>query len=131
MNAKKLQQNELGEELPATLVGKWANGYAAPSSDNLDRLAKALDATMDFLHGDEEYYYSEAGEDYAKSAAHLSFRVFRRDPRFTEQQRERCRRVLDHPGAPTTAAEWRDFAEMVELAIGPAPPQLGIAKGKG
>ena len=121
MAAKKLQQNELGA-IPKTLVGKWVNGHGAPSADNLEKLKTLLDATMDFFHGDKEYYYGESDEEYARSAAHLALRLFLLAPnKFTEQQRERCRRVKDHSGAPRTLTGWKDFAEMVELALGSTP----------
>lgn len=128
LRAKALQHDELGDEVPANQLRKWVNGHGAPGAENLEKLAHALDATMEFLHGDDEYDFGNTDEGYAKSAAHMSFRIFLRDRAFNEQQQERCLRVRDHRGAPRTAAAWRDFAEMVELAIGPKPPQIGLVK---
>ncbi len=83
-------------------------------ADTLERIALALDATTD-------YFYGRGFEDVDASvaAAHMSFDVFARDPKFTDEQRERCRRVLPHRDVPKTAQAWRSLAEMLDLAVGP------------
>ena len=104
------------------------NGHGAPGAENLEKLAHALDATMEFLHGDDEYDFGNTDEGYAKSAAHMSFRIFLRDRAFNGAAARTLSPSPGHRGAPRTAAAWRDFAEMVELAIGPKPPQIGLVK---
>jgi len=83
-------------------------------ADMLERIALALDGTTD-------YFYGRGFEDVDASvaAALMAFDVFARDPKFTDEQRERCRRVLPHRDAPKTAQAWRSFAEMLDLAVGP------------
>jgi hypothetical protein len=66
----------------------------------------------------------------------MSFAVFARDTNFTDEQRERCRRVLPHRDAPKTAQSWRSFAEMLDLAVGPTSttssraPHLALVREK-
>jgi transcriptional regulator with XRE-family HTH domain len=121
--SKHLQQNEI-EGVPYSAVRKIENGHANPSLEVLKQLAVALDATTDYFLGLGENY-----ETPASAAVKMSFSLFERDIATSSERAERCRRVLDHPDAPRTVNGWRSFAEMVELAIGPKPPRIGIAKG--
>jgi transcriptional regulator with XRE-family HTH domain len=115
-DAKRLSQEQLGERagLSHSLITKSENGKNRPRSDALDKLAEALDCTIDYLHG--------RGTDYGNpgaAAAHMAFDIFVAQQDLTDEQRERCRRALRHPDAPKTAQAWRSFAEMIDLAIGP------------
>jgi hypothetical protein len=89
----------------------------------LKQLALALDATSDYFIG-----LGDDFESYEAAAVQMSFVVFLRDISITPDQRERCRRVLGHTHAPRSVLAWRALAEMVDLAIGPMPPRIGIAK---
>ena len=88
---------------------------ATPSADTLERLALALDATTDYFYG-----RGFEGIDPRMAAAQMAFDVFSKDPKASNQTRERCRRILSHRDAPKTARSWRSFAEMLELAIEPS-----------
>ena len=79
----------------------------------IEKLADALDSTLDFLYSRGEHY-----RDAQEAAIRMSFDVFRRDLKFSNEQREWCERVLDHPAAPLTADGWRNLAEQTELALG-------------
>lgn len=100
-------------------------------ADVLERLALALDATTDYFYGRG---FEDA--DAAVAASHMSFDVFAKDPKFDNEQRERCRRVLLHRDAPKTAQAWRSFAEMLDLAVGPTlttssrGPSLALVREK-
>jgi transcriptional regulator with XRE-family HTH domain len=117
--AKGLSQEELAAiaEVSHSTIAKIEQGTASTTgSDILERLSASLDSTTD-------YFFGRGFEDIdpALAAAYMSFDVFARDPKVTVEQRERCRRVLSHKDAPKTAQEWRSFAEMLDLAVGPTP----------
>jgi len=114
--AKGLSQEQLGKlaGLNHSIITKSEKGKSRPASETLDRLAQALDATIDYLHG-----RSFEDIDPAIAAAHMAFDVFARDPGVTPEQRERCRSALLHPDVPKTARAWHSFAQMLELVIGP------------
>lgn len=112
--AKDLSQEQLGElaGLHHSVITKSEKGKNLPRSEALDKLATALDCTMDYLHGRGRQY-----ESPAVAAAHMAFDVFVAQDRVTEEQSEQCRRVLAHPDAPKTASKWRSLAEMLGLAL--------------
>lgn len=116
--AKGLSQHELGDlaKLSHSAIAKIERGKSVSSSDTLEQLADALDATTDYLYGRT---YKDI--DCEVAAARMSFEVFVADPAVTDEQRDRCSRVLDHPDVPKTARAWRSFAEMIDLAIGTTP----------
>lgn len=95
-------------------IARYERGKGTPSVDNLDRLARALDVTSDYLLGNG---FDDV--DFGKAAALMSLTVFERDDRYSETDKARCRRVLAHPDAPRTAAGWRSLAEMMSLGLGP------------
>ncbi len=115
---KAFSQEKLAElaGLSQSLITKVEKGKSGPSGDVLEKLACALDCTMDYLYG-------RGGEhdDYSTAASHMAFEVFARDESATDEQRGRCQRALKHPDAPKTAKAWRSLAEMIELGIGPTP----------
>lgn len=115
--AKGLSQEQLGElaGLHHSVITKSEKGKNLPRSEALDKLATALDCTMDYLHGRGSQY-----EGPAVAAAHMAFDVFVAQQGVTDEQRERCRRALAHPDAPKTASKWRSLAEMLGLALEPA-----------
>ncbi len=113
---KELSQEQLGglAGLHHSVITKSEKGKNRPRSDALDKLATALDCTMDYLHGRGRPYESPAA-----AAAHMAFDVFVAQQDVTDEQREQCRRVLAHPDAPKTASKWRSLAEMLGLALKP------------
>lgn len=114
--AKGLSQEQLGKQagLHHSVITKSENGKNAPRSQGLEKLAEALDCTIDYLHGRGKDYQSPTA-----AAAHMAFDVFVTQQDLTDEQRERCRRASRHVDAPKTAKAWRSFAEMIDLAIGP------------
>lgn len=121
--AKELSQEQLGEMagLHHSVITKSEKGKNSPRSDALDKLAQALDCTTDYLLGRGPEY-----ENAIVAAVQMAFEVAR--PFLTDEQYERCRRVLRHPGAPRTAKAWISFAEMLTLAIGPQAAALALVK---
>ena len=118
--AKGLSQEALASiaNVAHSTIAKIERGTTATTgTEILERLALALDSTTDYFFGRgfEDLHASDA-------AARMSFDVFARDPRFTHEQRERCRRVLPHKDAPKTTQAWRSFAEMLDLAVEPTRP---------
>jgi transcriptional regulator with XRE-family HTH domain len=115
--AKGLSQEVLADlsKVGQSTLTKLERG-AAPNvgADILERIAVVLDATTDYFFG-----RGFEDTDAAVAASHMSFDVFAKDPKFTNEQRERCRRVLPHRDAPKTAQAWRSFAEMLDLAAEP------------
>lgn len=110
-----------------TLLNKYEKGTNAPSADALETLARSLDAEMGYFHGSGNYYEdNETG--FAKAAIEMSFLAFRRDLRFSADQKVRCGRTLTHNSAPRTAEGWRALAEMIDLAVterSPATERFG------
>jgi transcriptional regulator with XRE-family HTH domain len=116
--AKGLSQQQLEKlaGLSHSAISKTEQGKTLPGSEVLDKLARALDCTIDYLH--------ERGCEYSSppvAAAHMAFNVFIAQENLTDDRRESCRRALRHTEAPRTAQAWRSFAEMLEAAIGPTP----------
>lgn len=133
--AKALSQEALGHSagVAHSTIAKIERGAALTTgADILERLAVALDSTID-------YFFGRGFEDVNASTAatQMSFDVFSKDPKFTDEQRERCRRVLSHREAPKTSAAWRSLAEMLDLAVGPSPttsshePRLALIRKVG
>lgn len=113
--AKEQSQEQLGKlaGLSHSVIAKSENGRTLPGSTVLDKLASALDCTIDYLHG-----RGYNNEHPAVAAAQMAFDVFATKG-INHELLEKCRRALGHPDAPKTAAAWRSFAEMIELTIGP------------
>jgi len=113
--AKGWTQEELTKRsgLSQSVITKTESGKNSPGSDALERMAEALDCTIDYLHGRGPVY-----ENNKAAAAHMAFDVFVLRKLLTKQQQERCRRALQHVDAPRTADAWRSFVEMLDLAIG-------------
>lgn len=118
-DAKGLSQGDLARlaGIGQSTITKLESGDAPNiGADILERIALALDATTDFFFG-----RGFEDVDASVAAANMSFDVFARDSNLTDEQRERCRRVLPHKDAPKSAKDWRSFAEMLYLAVGPTP----------
>jgi|SRR2546425_5897149 len=122
--AKGLSQQQLskGASLSQSVIAKCEKGKNLPGSEVLEKLAQALDCTMDYLHGRGYEYHSAP-----VAAAHMALDVVVAQGVLTDEQQERCRRALRHPDAPKTAQGWRSFAEMLNLAMGPASSTATLA----
>jgi len=114
--AKGLSQEKLATMagVSQSIIAKAEKGRSV-RGDVLDKLACALDCTMDYLYGRGGEY-----DDPSTAAVHMAFDAFARGANVTDEQRARCRRALKHPDAPKTANAWQSLAEMIELSIGPA-----------
>jgi transcriptional regulator with XRE-family HTH domain len=113
--AKGWSQEELCKRagLSQSVIAKSERGRNSPGSDVLDKLAEALDCTIDYLLGRGPDY-----ENVARAAARMAFDVFAFRMPLAKEHEERCRRALQHVDAPRTAKGWRSFAEMLNLAAG-------------
>lgn len=113
--AKGWSQEELCKRsrVSQSVIAKSERGQNLPRADVLDKLAEALDCTIDYLVGRGREY-----ENATSAAAQMAFDIFLLNAPLTRQQQESCRRALQHVDAPKTADGWRSFAEMMELAIG-------------
>ncbi len=100
--------------IAGSTLAEFENGSKTPDPDTLETLAIALDATMDYFHGIGEHF-DDNRKGYAQAAIHLSFNCFNRNPTISSAQKERCQRVLRHPGAPRTFKAWKALAEMIDL----------------
>jgi len=124
---KGFSQEELAGRagLSQSAVNKAETGTSSPTADVLEKIASALDCTMDYLHSRGPNY-----DDDRAAAAKMSFDVFASDKSTNDQDRERCHRASTHRDAPKTARLWRSFAEMVEMAVGtpPASTKLVVLK---
>ncbi len=129
--AKGLSQEILAElsKVGQSTITKLERGVAPNvGADILERIAVVLDATTDYFFGRG---FEDA--DAAVAASHMSFDVFAKDPKFTNERRARCKRVLSHPDAPKTARQWCSFAEMLDLAGEPTParqPKLALVRDR-
>lgn len=121
--AKQLSQEQLAKlaGLSHSVITKSENGKTSPGSDVLDKLAVALDCSIDYLHG-----RGYENQPPPAAAAHMAFDVFVKEEMNIEL-REKCRRALGHPDAPKTARAWRSFAEMINLAMGPTSSTNSLA----
>jgi transcriptional regulator with XRE-family HTH domain len=120
---KGLSQEQLGKlaGLSHSAIAKNESGRTLPGSEVLESLARALDCTIDYLHGLGPEY-----ENPMTAAAQMAFEVA--GSSLTVEQRERCRRVLRHPDAPRTTKAWVTFAEMLDHAIGSPTAALALVK---
>src|SRR5438067_11118425 len=121
--AKGWSQEQLAKRagLSQAQIAKTESGTSSPRSEALDKLAEALDCSIDYLHGRGRTY-----ESPALAAAQMAFEAFIAKQTLNDDQRERCRRVLRHPNAPKTMQAWTSFAEQVELALGPPVGALSL-----
>ena len=84
------------------------------STDLVEQLAEALDCTTDFLLG------RGPALDLRQTASRMAFDVFAANLPRDDPNRQRCSKVLGHPSAPITSADWAVLAEHIKLAIGPS-----------
>jgi transcriptional regulator with XRE-family HTH domain len=117
--SKGFSQEKLAElaGVSQSVIPKAEKGKSVPSGDVLHKLSCALDCTMDYLYGRGDCY-----ENVEMAASQMSFDAFVRQEGVTNEQRERCRRVLQHADAPKTLNAWQSLVEMMDLAIGPMNP---------
>jgi transcriptional regulator with XRE-family HTH domain len=113
--AKSLTQEDVQNltGIDHSRIARYERGKGTPTIDNLDRLARALDVTSDYLLG-----VTWADVTFDRAATIMALEVFERDA--SAGDCERCRRALGHPDAPRTAKAWRALAEMMALGVGPS-----------
>jgi transcriptional regulator with XRE-family HTH domain len=120
---KGFSQEELATRagLSQSVVNKVEKVTASPKGDVLEKIANALDCTMDYLYGRGPDYHDDRA-----AAAKMAFDVFASDKSTKDQDRERCHRASRHQDAPKTSELWRSFAEMVEMAVGTPPTSANL-----
>lgn len=116
---KELSQEKLAEisGVSQSVITKAEQGRSVPNGEMLERLASALDCTIDYLFSRSDEFSSVRG-----AAVSMSFAIFARARTVSPEQVDRCRRVLDHESAPKTSAAWKALAEMMEMSLGPSLP---------
>ena len=117
-DAKGFSQEALAERagVHQSVITRSEQGKSEPRGSALDKLASALDCTLDYLYG-----RSHSDKDASAAAAYMAFEVFCKSENVSQEQRIRCGRVIDHPNAPKTADGWRSLSDLIELAVGPTP----------
>src|SRR5258708_36611990 len=104
-DAKGLSQGDLARlaGIGQSTITKLECGDAPNiGADTLERIGLALDATTDFFFG-----RGFEDVDASIAAAPMSFDVFGRDPKFTDEQRERRRRGRPARDALQKPERWR------------------------
>ena len=87
---------------------------------SLEALAEALDATVEYLRGNDRQL---AGESFEEAAARLSFMRFAQArPNLSTTQRKRFEMVANNPDAPRTTADWNRFDALLQTFLGPKSP---------
>jgi transcriptional regulator with XRE-family HTH domain len=95
------------------------------------RVADELDCTTDFLFRRGPFKDADDPDKLQDAASRMAFDCFVGSTNIDPVHRERCARVLGHPEAPVTAKGWKALAEMIDLAIGPQLPIIGLATRAG
>ncbi|MGA7575980.1 MAG: hypothetical protein WCA97_18510 [Terriglobales bacterium] len=84
----------------------------------LEKLARALDCTT--------FSGVVLITGVPRLPLHMAFEVFITQEGLADEQREKCRRVLQHPDAPRTVQDWCSFSEKLGLAMGRTPPVVSL-----
>ncbi|SRR6266511_4089134 len=117
---KGLNQRDVASAggLTQSQVSECEKGAAA-TVEVLEKLANGLDCTTDFLLG-RSFVGVDADEGAFKAAvSSMAYDVFAVRLTISNDQRNRCRRVLVHHAAPLTANHWAILSEQIDLALGP------------
>jgi len=91
----------------------------SPRLDTIQRIARALDVSIDFLSGSYEY------DSLDKALATESLNLYLRDVKLEERQVSALRAVAQGDGAPQSARDWERFMSnraAYELQIGGLSP---------
>lgn len=123
-DSKGLSQPQLAGQagLSQSVIAKTEAGSNTPGADVLEKLAEALECTTDYLLGRGPGFGNPA-----MAAAHMSLDVFIARQHLTDEQREACRRILQHPDAPRTSQAWRSLSEMLEMATASHPYKTPVS----
>ena len=97
-----------------------------PSVPVLEKFADMLECTTDFLLRRSFPTADDSEELFRASASRMAFDVYDRRRNVNDDDRMRCRRVVDHFAAPITADGWAILAEQIKLAIGPMNDGSGL-----
>jgi transcriptional regulator with XRE-family HTH domain len=125
LTVKKIRPDEVAG-FPRGTISNWLNGHSKPSDQAQCALALALDATMDYFHAVRDDY----GDDYERAAREMSFDIFEKDISVDLELRKRCRRIRGHVGAPQRVADWKVFADLIQIICPPQQKYDVIMGGK-
>ena len=113
-----LKQADLARAVGATQTHvSDCEGGKEPSVQLLEKIADAMDCTTDFLLHRSFVGVDDDEELFRAAVSRMAFDVFASD-KLTDEQRDRCRKVIRHRAAPLTADDWRILSEQIDLAIG-------------
>ena len=99
------------------------------NQDVFVRIADELQCTTDFLFHRGPFRDADQPVAFREAASRMAFDIFSERLNVPIIQIERCARVLGHADAPITAQGWKSLGEMIDRAIGPTPPKIGMARG--
>ena len=85
-------------------------GKRSPGFDMIEKLAGALEVTLDYLAGKED-----ADTEIRKALGRQSLRIFRRGAKLTPKEERFVETVLETESAPVTIEGWSDLVKNVGL----------------
>ena len=85
-------------------------GKRSPGFDMIEKLAVALEVTLDYLAGKED-----ADTEIRKALGRQSLRIFRRRARLTPKEERFVETVVETESAPVTIEGWDDLVKNVGL----------------
>src|SRR5579871_1673973 len=107
VDLKGIKQLDLGKKagIAQSQVSECKAGICR-TNETTEKLARALDCTPDFLLGWSFPGCEDDDEKFRAAVSHMAYDAFAtRD--FPDDQKERCRKVLNHRAAPITADGWQ------------------------
>ena len=120
---KKMKPSDLARVAglrPSSVHRYEAGRDADPRGSSLERLAEALEVSVDYLRGLEPELDQEPFEVVARK---LSFKRFLSSrPNLSKAQRLAFERLADLSEAPRTFAEWDLFDRRLQGLVGPRSP---------
>jgi transcriptional regulator with XRE-family HTH domain len=124
--ARGLSQNQLAARsgVNASQVNRYEKGITEPTATRLGQLADALDVTADFLLGRDAF----DAEGIERTLVRESLQLFERLEELAPEQREKFERIQQHANAPTTAEQWVNLKEMLEVAEEPTKKKPSLKK---
>ena len=91
-------------------ISKIEHGNQNPSFDFIERLADALEVSLDYLAGRED-----ADLPLPEALARQSLRIFQRQATLTSKQERYVQKVAETKNAPQNTDEWRRLVANVAL----------------
>lgn len=88
------------------------SGNRSPGFDITERLAGALEVTLDYLAGKED-----ADIPLERALARQSLRIFRREAHLSLQQEQYVHHIVEMESAPRTVEGWADLISNIVLWV--------------